>query len=61
MNEMEASLVSGSFDPRDDERENILRPRLLAEFLGQASVKQNLAIFIEAARQIGRASCRERV
>ncbi|MDX9957251.1 MAG: Holliday junction branch migration DNA helicase RuvB [Spirochaetia bacterium] len=48
---MEASLVSGSFDPRDDERENILRPRLLAEFLGQASVKQNLAIFIEAARQ----------
>jgi Holliday junction DNA helicase RuvB len=51
MNAMEASLVSGSFDPRDDERENILRPRLLSEFLGQASVKQNLAIFIEAARQ----------
>lgn len=48
---MEASLVSGSFDPRDDERENVLRPRLLAEFLGQASIKQNLAIFIEAARQ----------
>jgi Holliday junction DNA helicase RuvB len=48
---MEASLVSGSFDPRDDERENILRPRMLSEFLGQASVKQNLAIFIEAARQ----------
>ncbi|MFH2116279.1 MAG: Holliday junction branch migration DNA helicase RuvB [Spirochaetota bacterium] len=48
---MEASLVSGSFDPRVDERENVLRPRLLAEFLGQASVKRNLAIFIEAARQ----------
>ena len=48
---MEASLVSGTYDPRDDERENILRPRLLAEFLGQTSVKQNLAIFIEAARQ----------
>jgi len=43
------ALVSGSFDPAEDERENALRPRRLTEFLGQASVKANLSVFIEAA------------
>ncbi|HQO66715.1 MAG TPA: AAA family ATPase, partial [Spirochaetales bacterium] len=44
-----SALVSGSFDPAEDERENALRPRRLTEFLGQASVKANLSVFIEAA------------
>ncbi|MBN2875428.1 MAG: Holliday junction branch migration DNA helicase RuvB [Spirochaetales bacterium] len=44
-----ASVVSSAFDPVEDERENALRPKRLAEFLGQASVKANLAVFIEAA------------
>jgi Holliday junction DNA helicase RuvB len=51
MSTAEPGLVTGAFLPQEDERENILRPRLLAEFLGQASVKANLAVFIAAARQ----------
>jgi len=50
-----SALVSGSFDPAEDERENALRPRRLAEFLGQASVKANLSVFIEAALKRGEA------
>ncbi len=42
-------IVSGAFDPLDDDRENLLRPKRLADFLGQASIKANLAVFIEAA------------
>ncbi len=48
-----SDIVSGSFNPLEDERENALRPRRLAEFLGQASVKANLAVFIEAAIKRG--------
>ncbi len=49
----EAGMVTGSFLPGEDERENVLRPRLLSEFLGQAGVKENLSIFIRAARERG--------
>ncbi|MCK9170071.1 MAG: Holliday junction branch migration DNA helicase RuvB [Treponema sp.] len=34
----------------DDEQENSLRPQLLNEFLGQETIKKNLSVFIEAAR-----------
>ncbi len=44
------AVTSPEYSPRDDERENVLRPRLLSEFLGQESVKANLSVFIEAAR-----------
>jgi Holliday junction DNA helicase RuvB len=39
--------------PLDDDRlfEEGLRPKRLAEFVGQQKVKENLSIFIEAARQ----------
>ncbi len=37
----------------DDEREGSLRPQLLADFLGQTKVKDNLSVFIEAARSRG--------
>jgi Holliday junction DNA helicase RuvB len=50
-----ASVVAGTFDPVDDDRENALRPRRLAEFLGQTSIKANLAVFIEAALARGEA------
>lgn len=33
-----------------DRKENILRPSRLNDFLGQAEIKKNLAIFIQAAR-----------
>jgi holliday junction DNA helicase RuvB len=48
-----AGIVTGSFLPGEDERENVLRPRLLSEFLGQAGIKENLSIFIRAARERG--------
>lgn len=48
-----AGLVSGAFDPAEDAKENALRPKRLAEFLGQASIKQNLSVFIRAAIERG--------
>ncbi len=48
-----SDLVSGAFNPVEDERENALRPRRLADFLGQASIKANLSVFIEAALKRG--------
>lgn len=44
------TVTSPEFVAGDDERENVLRPQLLAEFLGQEQVKANLAVFIQAAR-----------
>jgi len=39
--------------PRDEELESSLRPRSLDGFIGQAKVKDNLRIFIRAARERG--------
>ncbi len=39
----------------DDDIELTLRPQKLADFVGQEKVKDNLAVFIEAARQRGEA------
>jgi Holliday junction DNA helicase RuvB len=39
----------------DDEFEITLRPKKLSDFIGQESVKENLAVFIEAAKQRGEA------
>ncbi|HPZ15145.1 MAG TPA: Holliday junction branch migration DNA helicase RuvB [Sphaerochaeta sp.] len=52
---MESSIVSTSFQSEGDRQENILRPKLLADFQGQARLKENLAVFIKAARQRGEA------
>jgi Holliday junction DNA helicase RuvB len=35
----------------EDASDTQLRPQLLSEFIGQAKVKQNLSVFIEAAKQ----------
>jgi Holliday junction DNA helicase RuvB len=47
---MDERIVAG--DPSDDDRgaELSLRPRRLAEFIGQDRVKESMSIFIEAAR-----------
>ncbi|OHE67476.1 MAG: Holliday junction DNA helicase RuvB [Treponema sp. GWC1_61_84] len=37
----------------EDKRDSSLRPRLLSEFLGQASMKDNLSVFIDAAKARG--------
>ena len=52
---LESSIVSTSFQSEGDRQENILRPKLLADFQGQARLKENLAVFIKAARQRGEA------
>ena len=46
----EEPLVSTSLLP-EDSNENSLRPHTLREYIGQKKAKQNLSIFIEAARR----------
>ena len=36
---------------KEDETENSLRPKTMADYVGQTKVKENLKIFIEAAKQ----------
>jgi Holliday junction DNA helicase RuvB len=48
-------LLGGSEQPEDGAVELSLRPRWLREYIGQDKVKDNLAIFIEAARGRGEA------
>ena len=38
---------------KEDERDGALRPRSLSEFLGQKMMKENLSVFITAAKQRG--------
>jgi Holliday junction DNA helicase RuvB len=49
---MEAGkLMQGQYDSEEDAKEAGLRPRLLDEFQGQEAIKENLSIFIRAARE----------
>src|SRR5215470_4539590 len=48
-------IVSASFREEDRQFEAALRPNRLADFAGQAKVKENLAIAIEAAKRRGEA------
>lgn len=50
--ETEAPLVTTSLT-RDDEGEGSLRPKTLAEYIGQEKAKGNLSIFIQAAKMRG--------
>lgn len=45
------NIVRADVVSSDDAQENSLRPELLDEFLGQQAVKENLSIFIDAARK----------
>ncbi len=49
--DFENRVVAPEYKPEDDEVENPLRPRVLSEYIGQEKVKQNLSVFIEAAKQ----------
>ncbi len=44
-------LMSGSQGPEELALEQTLRPRTLDEYVGQARMKSNLKVFLEAARQ----------
>src|SRR5699024_8569363 len=48
-------MVDPAYNPEDAAVENPLRPRTLSEYIGQDKAKENLSVFIEAARQRGEA------
>ena len=48
----EERIVTSTFT-REDEAEGSLRPRTLQDYVGQEKVKENLSIFIQAARARG--------
>ena len=45
--------MTPDYSPEDAETDSGLRPRLLNEYIGQQKAKENLRIFIEAAKQRG--------
>jgi len=49
-NEDEESIVTSTSILPEDQNEGSLRPRTLKEYIGQKKVKENLGIFIEAAK-----------
>ena len=50
-----AHPLAPQYDPLEDDRETTLRPKVLSEFQGQARIKENLSLFISAARSRGEA------
>ncbi|MCD7722996.1 MAG: Holliday junction branch migration DNA helicase RuvB [Clostridiales bacterium] len=57
MSEMdfENRIVSNEFSQTDGDIENSLRPKTLSEYVGQEKVKENLSVYIDAARTRGEA------
>ena len=53
MNEDRTGIASGALSPEEKVLDLTLRPRTLAEFIGQSANKEQLRIFIEAARKRG--------
>lgn len=48
--DFENRISAPEFTPADEDIENSLRPTHLAEYIGQEKVKENLSIYIKAAR-----------
>jgi Holliday junction DNA helicase RuvB len=53
--ERHSRIVSGSFADEDARLDASVRPKTLAEYIGQKRVKENIAIALEAARNRGEA------
>lgn len=51
--DFENRIVSPEYSGRDDDAEITLRPKTLAEYVGQDKVKDNLSIYIKAALKRG--------
>ena len=49
------SPVAVTFQSADEKTENVLRPQYLEDFQGQRQLKENLGVFIKAARDRGEA------
>ena len=52
MMDEENRIITTSFTA-DDENESSLRPRFMVDYTGQEKIKDNLSVFIEAARLRG--------
>lgn len=52
---MEERIISTQILPEDVKIENNLRPTMLADYIGQEKAKNNLKVFIEAAKNRGEA------
>ena len=54
--EFQQRLISGNNHDSDEEQfDNALRPERFSDFIGQDAIKENLSIFVEAARNRGEA------
>lgn len=51
----ENRIVSTEFSPADGDLENSLRPKQLTDYIGQDKVKENLLVYIKAAKARGEA------
>ena len=49
----ENRIVSTGYTPGDEDAESSLRPRRMEEYIGQDKAKENLKVYIEAARMRG--------
>lgn len=50
---LQDSILDGQIQPDDSHQDNFLRPRFLDEFQGQSALKENLHVFIQAAKDRG--------
>lgn len=53
--DFESRIVTSDFTTEDNDIENSLRPKVLDDYIGQDKVKENLAVYIQAARGRGEA------
>ncbi|MEK7159419.1 MAG: Holliday junction branch migration DNA helicase RuvB [Patescibacteria group bacterium] len=53
MSEQDNRIISSHLDTNEKTLDMTLRPKNLAEFIGQNEIKDNLAIFLEAAKRRG--------
>lgn len=50
---MDDERIVSSRQIKEDETDNSLRPKCMEDYIGQSKVKENLSVFIEAAKQRG--------
>ncbi|MGN0521629.1 MAG: Holliday junction branch migration DNA helicase RuvB [Eubacterium sp.] len=53
--DFESRIVTSDFTPEDNDIESSLRPKTLDDYIGQEKVKENLSVYIKAARARGEA------
>ncbi len=53
--DFENRIITSDFTPEDNDIENSLRPKTLDDYIGQDKIKDNLKIYIEAAKGRGEA------